>query len=831
MLTALREFVFGATPERTVEATAEGSGEQFGLLMQGQAEVGDANRNGTLAVAALEVATRATMTSQSAIAAGASLPVVDDSPVVSTEEPLPGAVGSGPGLLPVLDAAGYPGQTTVNLGVALMSATTAPPASDEPLTFVRSVAISTSGVSVVAAVDNGALPTVALANDVSIDVSDVPLAEGSEDRPTSISAVVTDRHEPTVSVTSGVTGFTSGAMSTQPAPAPLVDKSLQETIVVPTPESRVSGGSTGIAAVERELPVRVAGSVGVLAVDAQKSDTRRVAPSLPPTEAPQPRSAGPRDSATDVAVARPVEEVPRIVTPSRASEVVSEPSPSVKPMVSPLNAAAPAIPAERQRTLTEQVAEHRAERSAEHGAERPRVMLTAEEGSIRKSSFAPVAQPVSPAAVPGAMASASNSGVDAPSVLSATVSRSTLSDSSGAGRPTVDNAVQPAVQPASGRVTERTPEPPAMTRNAQANSLIAAARSSTAGKLNEPGTVLDVLGTESGATFGHIGATSGALEIPVLPSGVTISTSSPVNPVASASTPFREVEVQSPNPSRNAADGAGTGKNFQRSSVGKDTVVQQPVMAGAAGSRPDVVTLIADSRILVRNPGADPDPATFAAVGRLLDGEVRGERTKPVSSRTAFDLGIKPIASQPRPSTDIGSAVTLPVMELVPNPRLESPSGSAVSYVAAEPKDARAPELEEWQSEIGAKVLSMVDQGEQSVVINLSPVELGPLQIDVTVREGEVSVAFAAHVEETRVALEASMPKLRELLAGEGLSLTNSFINNGLAEFSSSYNSRNPQRSQEDRPSYRPRFVETDTSVHGQSAPSRRRQSLVDLYA
>ncbi|NDE01044.1 MAG: flagellar hook-length control protein FliK [Gammaproteobacteria bacterium] len=135
---------------------------------------------------------------------------------------------------------------------------------------------------------------------------------------------------------------------------------------------------------------------------------------------------------------------------------------------------------------------------------------------------------------------------------------------------------------------------------------------------------------------------------------------------------------------------------------------------------------------------------------------------------------------------------------------------------------------EAWQADLGNQLVAMIENGDQSAVINLSPAELGPVQIDVAVHEGEVSVAFAAQVADTRAAIEASLPKLKEMLAGEGLSLTNSNINNMLSGFSQQ---RTPSRGGEDRLSQRGRFAEPEATVLVQTAPTRIRRSLVDLYA
>jgi flagellar hook-length control protein FliK len=81
-----------------------------------------------------------------------------------------------------------------------------------------------------------------------------------------------------------------------------------------------------------------------------------------------------------------------------------------------------------------------------------------------------------------------------------------------------------------------------------------------------------------------------------------------------------------------------------------------------------------------------------------------------------------------------------------------------------------------WRDEVAARVSWMIDNGEQRASLTLSPENLGPLEVRIAVREGEASVWFGASQPETRAALELAMPRLREMLASSGLSLTNSGV-------------------------------------------------------
>ena len=220
-------------------------------------------------------------------------------------------------------------------------------------------------------------------------------------------------------------------------------------------------------------------------------------------------------------------------------------------------------------------------------------------------------------------------------------------------------------------------------------------------------------------------------------------------------------------------------------------------------------------------PATTAVAAAASGISKLSGGDVGRLGTtqhKLLASLEAKGLDARPTAvSIGDPTTwSIGAATredptSVLRQSVAPEATLTSPMGS-----------------EEWQMDLGTQLVAMIEKGDQSAVINLSPVELGPVQIDVTVHEGEVSVAFAAQVADTRSAIEASLSRLREMLAGEGLSLTNSNINNILPGFSQQ---KSPSRGGEDRPSQRGRFADPENAIVVQTTPNRIRRSLVDLYA
>jgi flagellar hook-length control protein FliK len=86
-----------------------------------------------------------------------------------------------------------------------------------------------------------------------------------------------------------------------------------------------------------------------------------------------------------------------------------------------------------------------------------------------------------------------------------------------------------------------------------------------------------------------------------------------------------------------------------------------------------------------------------------------------------------------------------------------------------------------WADDLGNRLASMVRTGESSASLQLTPVDLGPLEVNVAVRDQQATVHFGAANAETRALLEASIPRLREMLAAQGFSLMDSSVSHGFA--------------------------------------------------
>ncbi|MFC4161694.1 flagellar hook-length control protein FliK [Chitinimonas lacunae] len=80
---------------------------------------------------------------------------------------------------------------------------------------------------------------------------------------------------------------------------------------------------------------------------------------------------------------------------------------------------------------------------------------------------------------------------------------------------------------------------------------------------------------------------------------------------------------------------------------------------------------------------------------------------------------------------------------------------------------------EGWDRALGQKVVMMVDNNHQEVDMQLNPPNLGPLEVKLSLDRNEATLTFVAAHQPVREALQASLPRLNEMLAESGIQLGN----------------------------------------------------------
>jgi flagellar hook-length control protein FliK len=100
-------------------------------------------------------------------------------------------------------------------------------------------------------------------------------------------------------------------------------------------------------------------------------------------------------------------------------------------------------------------------------------------------------------------------------------------------------------------------------------------------------------------------------------------------------------------------------------------------------------------------------------------------------------------------------------------------TASAIAATQAPAESRLAPPVGStaWDNALGQKVVWMASGGEQSASLTLNPPDLGPLQVVLAVNNNHATVEFSAPQPEVRQALEAALPRLKEMMSEAGIQL------------------------------------------------------------
>lgn len=145
---------------------------------------------------------------------------------------------------------------------------------------------------------------------------------------------------------------------------------------------------------------------------------------------------------------------------------------------------------------------------------------------------------------------------------------------------------------------------------------------------------------------------------------------------------------------------------------------------------------------------------------------------------------INPILSQITNLLSSNAAITQPLLTPVADSASLLPSNPTQTQVTA---PLNSPQ---FSDELGQRIRWLVGQNFNAAQIRLNPAELGPVDVRINVSGDQVSVAFNSQFGVVREAIEAALPKLREMLENQGLNLANADIGQGETSAEQSDNNR-----------------------------------------
>jgi flagellar hook-length control protein FliK len=114
----------------------------------------------------------------------------------------------------------------------------------------------------------------------------------------------------------------------------------------------------------------------------------------------------------------------------------------------------------------------------------------------------------------------------------------------------------------------------------------------------------------------------------------------------------------------------------------------------------------------------------------------------------------------------------------------QSALAAAKAAVSAVPTDKLSSRVgtPAWDQQLGQKIIFMAAGGEQSATMELNPPDLGPLQVVLSINKDQATAAFSSAQPEVRQALEAALPKLKEMMSEAGIQLGNASVSAGMSD-------------------------------------------------
>ncbi len=238
--------------------------------------------------------------------------------------------------------------------------------------------------------------------------------------------------------------------------------------------------------------------------------------------------------------------------------------------------------------------------------------------------------------------------------------------------------------------------------------------------------------------------------------------------------------------------------------VGSIQLAIQPPAAKAAPELPARASVKAEGKGLATGPllaagqssgkaaataAAQADSGDFADSLGLAQGKTTATPGTSVPNGKA-EQGKLVIDAQLAATARAGSAVAEPILKEAPADlsrlaaQLQPGALQQAAAAVAVPADKLTGRVgtPAWDQQLGQKVVWMAAGGDQSATLTLNPPDLGPVQVVLTVTNDQADAAFMSAQPEVRQALEAAMPRLREMMSEAGIAFGNATVSAGTPE-------------------------------------------------
>lgn len=185
----------------------------------------------------------------------------------------------------------------------------------------------------------------------------------------------------------------------------------------------------------------------------------------------------------------------------------------------------------------------------------------------------------------------------------------------------------------------------------------------------------------------------------------------------------------------------------------------------ALKSSADSQNALADAAVNADDLATDFNRSISAMLAR------QGMDGKPQQDKQNVNLKAESLLSGLESQSDVENGKTLPGVAADIAKLNQAMRGDSPVVSTQQPEMAKHFTDPAWNKELGEKLIWMHKQSVPSVELRLNPEHLGPVLIKIDVNHDQANVAFTAQHLAVKEAIEAAIPKLREMLGGQQLNL------------------------------------------------------------
>jgi len=166
-----------------------------------------------------------------------------------------------------------------------------------------------------------------------------------------------------------------------------------------------------------------------------------------------------------------------------------------------------------------------------------------------------------------------------------------------------------------------------------------------------------------------------------------------------------------------------------------------------------------------------PDqPAAAATPAAAADTPATGEEL-PAGREFSAQLVSAITASKEQPQPIVTGSVAAAAHQVIANSSPQNAHAANADTVVAQPVGAPG-----WSEELGNRVTWLANRAESKAELVLTPPQMGRIEVSLTVKGDQATASFASSNPVVREALEAALPRLREVLADAGIQLGQSQV-------------------------------------------------------